>query len=267
MKQGWVYVLTNQGMPGLIKIGFTKNLPQQRARELYGTGVAYPFEVVYQVQCHQYQAVEKAVHAHLDDKRVNGGREFFACTVEEAARVIRTCAGAHFISAQDLRTGVFEEAAAQPAMVEPSRPHALNIRHLLLGGLVFSGVIGLGFWGMSRYSAHSELTETQQLLGYSPALIGAADINMRTCSSTECGVVSVLPAGQPILVKPQSRTAKNWLYAEFHGEVCYPQHYERGQGCRAWTSNHIVEGWVYADNLADDSGGTKAGGSVLDALF
>ena len=45
---GLVYVLTNSGMPGMVKIGMTQRADlEQRMKELYGTGVPVPFECAY----------------------------------------------------------------------------------------------------------------------------------------------------------------------------------------------------------------------------
>jgi hypothetical protein len=41
-----VYVLTNEAMPGLVKIGMTDDTnPDTRVSQLYSTGVPLPFEV------------------------------------------------------------------------------------------------------------------------------------------------------------------------------------------------------------------------------
>lgn len=47
-KQGIVYILSNEAMPGLLKIGLTtrKDL-SARLRELYTTGVPVPFRCEY----------------------------------------------------------------------------------------------------------------------------------------------------------------------------------------------------------------------------
>ena len=42
----WVYVLSNPSQPGLFKIGYTSNTPEERARQLSNaTGVAFSYEV------------------------------------------------------------------------------------------------------------------------------------------------------------------------------------------------------------------------------
>ena len=43
---GWIYILSNKTMPGLFKIGHTKNNPEERAKEISrAAGVPVPFEV------------------------------------------------------------------------------------------------------------------------------------------------------------------------------------------------------------------------------
>lgn len=45
--KGYVYIISNQAMPGIFKIGFTLKDPELRAKELDSTGVPYPFIVEY----------------------------------------------------------------------------------------------------------------------------------------------------------------------------------------------------------------------------
>ena len=44
---GLIYVLTNEAMPGLVKIGITGSDPNSRADQLYTTGVPVPFTVEF----------------------------------------------------------------------------------------------------------------------------------------------------------------------------------------------------------------------------
>ena len=39
--------MSNPAMPGLVKVGFTTDTPDVRARELYTTGVPLPFKVEF----------------------------------------------------------------------------------------------------------------------------------------------------------------------------------------------------------------------------
>ena len=80
IETGWVYVITNESMPGLVKIGVTKNRPEQRAKELDETGCPTPFKVETAFLFSEAaEQVEKQAHALLASFRVRGNREFFKC--------------------------------------------------------------------------------------------------------------------------------------------------------------------------------------------
>lgn len=89
---GWVYILTNQAYPRLLKIGCTGRTPETRARELSTTGVPYPFAVAWAAPVTDYGRCESLVHARLDRLRANQGREFFACDLVTARRAIEDAA-------------------------------------------------------------------------------------------------------------------------------------------------------------------------------
>jgi len=85
----YVYVLESSSMPGMVKIGYTKNNPEERANILSkSTGVPTPFNVVYSYSCFNGERIEKATHKHFRKKRVNNQREFFYVTLDEAIKAI-----------------------------------------------------------------------------------------------------------------------------------------------------------------------------------
>jgi hypothetical protein len=86
---GFVYILSNPSMPGLLKIGSTEKLPTERASQLYSTGVPEPFKVEFAVWCENHQQAERKIHEELDDCRISDGREFFLTSVSSAIQV--TC--------------------------------------------------------------------------------------------------------------------------------------------------------------------------------
>lgn len=93
-KPGWVYILTNEAMPGLVKIGLTTRTPKERAAELSSSsGVPLPYVVAWARAVSDCAYVEKAVHRMMDDKRVNGKRESFRVDVAVARQVIEAAAG------------------------------------------------------------------------------------------------------------------------------------------------------------------------------
>ena len=85
----YIYVLSNPSMPGLYKIGYTHNTPEERAKQVSAaTGVAFPFTVEYAFKCHDGIILEGEIHRYLDIYRVNNDREFFQVELEEAIRTI-----------------------------------------------------------------------------------------------------------------------------------------------------------------------------------
>ena len=87
----YIYILENDTMPGLVKIGFTKNKPSERVKQINAaTGVALDFDVKYQYPCFNAHDLEKEIHIYLEAEgfRVNKKKEFFNITVEQAISVI-----------------------------------------------------------------------------------------------------------------------------------------------------------------------------------
>jgi hypothetical protein len=82
--EGYVYAMTNEGMPGLVKIGMTCDSPDERAKELSSaTGVPYPFKVIVCKKVFTPKAKEAAIHELLSALgfRINERREFFNCSL------------------------------------------------------------------------------------------------------------------------------------------------------------------------------------------
>ncbi len=85
--RGWVYVLSNSGFPELVKVGFSTKDPGQRAAELDGTGVPFPYVVAYDVLVEEPRDVEQAVHQLL--RHAHANKEFFKTSVAGAVEAIR----------------------------------------------------------------------------------------------------------------------------------------------------------------------------------
>lgn len=77
MVPGYVYILINPSMPGLIKIGRTLRDARTRARELSSTGVPTPFQVAFELFSEQHDALETMVYRALSDFCIDAAREFF----------------------------------------------------------------------------------------------------------------------------------------------------------------------------------------------
>lgn len=86
MATGYIYILSNSAMPGLLKIGRTDRHPDLRARELHTTGVPQPFILEHYVEVENSILAEKKLHILLQEQgaRVSTDREFFSINLHEA---------------------------------------------------------------------------------------------------------------------------------------------------------------------------------------
>ena len=79
--QGYIYCLTNESMPGMVKVGMTTKTPEERADGLYTTGVPTPFKIEFAKFVENPREAEKKIHCAIEDcdlgERVNNSREFF----------------------------------------------------------------------------------------------------------------------------------------------------------------------------------------------
>ncbi|BCT66955.1 GIY-YIG nuclease family protein [Nitrosospira sp. NRS527] len=94
---GYLYVLANSAMPGLVKVGKTTRTSEERAAELSAaTGLPSPFIVVYEQLFKECSFAESFVHAYLAQQgfRISENREFFNAPVNQVVRAIALAPGA-----------------------------------------------------------------------------------------------------------------------------------------------------------------------------
>ena len=85
-----VYVLTNEAMPGYVKIGKTNTSLEQRVAELSrSTSVPLPFTVSYACTVKDAAFVERQLHDAFDNNRVNPRREFFNIDPERVVAALK----------------------------------------------------------------------------------------------------------------------------------------------------------------------------------
>ncbi len=90
---GYVYVLSNPRMPGLLKIGSTTRSVPERVAELNSaTGVPVPFAVEAYFAVASPEEMELSIHQRLSQHRVLG-REFFEIGLEEVIRILEATIG------------------------------------------------------------------------------------------------------------------------------------------------------------------------------
>ena len=82
---GYVYCMSNPLYQGILKVGITERTPEERAKELYTTGVPLPFKVEFAKKVSNPREKESLLHKLLEQytERISGRREFFRVGVEE----------------------------------------------------------------------------------------------------------------------------------------------------------------------------------------
>ena len=106
-----VYILTNESMSDIVKIGITDDL-SRRLRELDNTSAPLPFECFYAVEVDNARAIESLLHETFDDKRIRQNREFFNCTPKQAKSALKI---AEIMGGKDV-TVVFETEQDKQAL-------------------------------------------------------------------------------------------------------------------------------------------------------
>lgn len=119
--RGWVYVISNKAMPGLLKVGFTLKDPELRARELEQTGVPHPFVVDYEVMVEEPRHLEQRIHVKL--AHVLERKEWFRCTLSEAVLAIRDLVGEAALLENLRRIDVTQQVEAKVPVL-PRNRHA-----------------------------------------------------------------------------------------------------------------------------------------------
>jgi hypothetical protein len=108
-----VYVLTNEAMPGLVKIGLTNDSVEARLTNLSShTGVPLAFECYFAAEVRDAARIERTLHQLFAESRINPKREFFRLDPEKVVLAISI--------------GEFREVTPGVAQVEPEEQEALD---------------------------------------------------------------------------------------------------------------------------------------------
>lgn len=138
---GYVYILSNPTMPGLVKIGCTERDVSTRIEELSShTGVAAPYEEEARFAVNNPIIVERMIHAKLARFRHSANREFFRLSPPEAVDAVTKFAGAPVFHSESSR------CAHEKRMAELRKAIRKQIRtEPENSGYIFGG------FGSSRY--------------------------------------------------------------------------------------------------------------------
>ncbi len=89
----FVYILINEAMPGLVKIGRTATSVKQRISELNSpAGIPLPFTCYYAARVDDCVKVERKLHEAFGDHRVRDKREFFWLSPHRAQAALELAA-------------------------------------------------------------------------------------------------------------------------------------------------------------------------------
>ncbi|MBQ8101646.1 MAG: GIY-YIG nuclease family protein [Afipia sp.] len=124
-----VYVLINQSMPGLIKIGRTSGESvESRMRSLDTTALPLPFECFYAAEVTDSNRVERAIHEAFEDHRVRKNREFFRLSPDKPKAIIKLLEIADVTPKND----IVSEPGDQEALNQARRRRA-NFKFSMVG--------------------------------------------------------------------------------------------------------------------------------------
>lgn len=98
MSRGIIYIMTNDAMPGYIKIGRTTTTIEQRMKELDTTGIPRPFRCHYATEIDDHEIKEKLIHDGFADHRTRPNREFFELDPERAVSILKALGGREIIT-------------------------------------------------------------------------------------------------------------------------------------------------------------------------
>lgn len=111
MGHGFVYVLANQAMKGIYKVGFTERDPFVRCEELSrATSVPAAFDLVCFAEYENAQARERIIHRDLAKWRMSQNREFFRCDLWHVTRRVMDVNLSAATHELDMRSYLYRES-------------------------------------------------------------------------------------------------------------------------------------------------------------
>jgi hypothetical protein len=120
--KGYIYVLTNPAMPGLVKIGRSIHGGRKRAVQLDGTAIPTPFEVEFEMTFEDIEYAEPLIHARLSKYRVSKAREFFCMCPNVAAEEVVSV----WLLVRDSMITSMDEGSALHMAMEVAKTHGLT---------------------------------------------------------------------------------------------------------------------------------------------
>ena len=106
-----VYILINEAMPGIIKIGWTDKTVEERMKELDRTATPLPFTCYYAKRVDDPTFVESKLHQAFDEFRIRDNREFFRMSPDQAKAALEIASGEDVTPKDDVVENESDRAA------------------------------------------------------------------------------------------------------------------------------------------------------------
>ena len=106
-----VYILTNEAMPGIIKIGWTDKSVEERMKELDKTATPLPFTCYFAKRVDEPTFVEAKLHQAFDEFRIRDNREFFRMSPDQAKAALEIASGEDVTPKDDVVENESDRAA------------------------------------------------------------------------------------------------------------------------------------------------------------
>jgi hypothetical protein len=127
-----VYVLTNEAMEGMVKIGRTSTSVEQRIKELDNTSLPLPFQCFYAAEVGNSVLVEGKLHRIFSDKRIRTNREFFRVDANQVREAIQLAELKDVTPRGDVVVDASDVQALQKAVASEERRTRLRFTELAI---------------------------------------------------------------------------------------------------------------------------------------
>jgi hypothetical protein len=125
-----VYVLTNEAMQGMVKVGRTTTSVEQRIKELDNTSLPLPFQCFYAAEVNDSAMVEGRLHRIFSDKRIRSNREFFRIDANQVREAIMLAELKEVTPKSDVFLDASDAQAIQKAVTSEERRSRIRFSEL-----------------------------------------------------------------------------------------------------------------------------------------
>lgn len=126
----YIYVLTNESMPDLVKIGRTNKEIEQRIKKLDNTSIPLPFQCFYAAEVKDAEIVEIKLHRIFSDKRIRTNREFFRIDPNQVKEAIQLAEIKEVTPRQEIVNDVIDTMALEKYNITEERRDKMTFKEL-----------------------------------------------------------------------------------------------------------------------------------------